>query len=475
MFFYGQHYMGSIESFLAAPLFALFGPSTLLLRVPLLIAYGVFVFLMYRLAAKTLGPWYGVATVGVLALGSDRLVKNELIGAGGYPEVAPMLAALFLIALGIATNTVRRTNLALAAWGLICGVTLWTHWLAAPYVLGAAVVLVVGSWPRLRGARILTLVASTLVGASPLLWHNLTAPGKYNSISVFLALNSAGGDPSLGSRLFGGALVGIPMATGLCEPGYCDPGRLWWAPVFLVLVGVAAIWSGRAFRITTTSDRVRWLTVLMLGISALLTIALYVRSPAAGETPIESARYMHFVLVSTPVWIWALVRLGVGVRNRFARVSAVVVAGAVALTMALATAELAAQAPTYARWAHESDDLVAVLRARGVSHVYGGYWTCHEIVFATAEGIKCATLDDDLGKGLNRYPAYWDEVTSHSSTPVFVTHLESGPISSDHQLDISVQSLLRNSGMPVSVTRVGTYSIYQPSGPVALPSGPSTR
>lgn len=469
VFFYGQHYMGTIQSFLAAPLFALIGPSTLLLRVPPLIAYGLFVFLMYRLTVKTLGPWFGVATVGVLALGSDRLVKNQLIGAGGYAELGPMLAALFLIALGVATNTFKKANLALAAWGLIGGVALWTHWLAAPYVLGAAVVLVVGCRPRLRGVGVLTTVASLMVGASPLLWHNLTAPRDLNSISVFLALNTAGGDPSLGARLFGGALVGIPMATGLCAPGQCDPTRLWWAPVFVVFLGMAAIWSARAFRTTTGPDRVRSLTLFMLAVSALLTIALYVRSPAAGEAPNESARYLHFVLVSTPVWIWALWRVGVGVWGRFGSVSAAVVASAVALTMVLATAELAVRAPTYARWANENRELVALLEARGVSHVYGGYWTCHRIMLETGEGIKCATLGDDLGKGLNRYPAYWDEVRSHSQIPVFITRVEPGVANPESQLDAAVQSLLSDSGKPVSITRAGGYLIYQPSGPVALP------
>ena len=87
---------------------------------------------------------------------------------------------------------------------------------------------------------------------------------------------------------------------------------------------------------------------------------------------------------------------------------------------------------------------------------------------ATAEGITCATLSDDLGKGINRYPAYWDEVRAHSRIPVFVTRVDPGP-SPEPRLDAAVRTLLWSSGVPTSATKVGTYTIYQPSGPVALP------
>ena len=74
-----------------------------------------------------------------------------------------------------------------------------------------------------------------------------------------------------------------------------------------------------------------------------------------------------------------------------------------------------------------------------------------------------------LRRGLNRYPAYWDEVRSHSQNPVFIARVEPGIATPEAQLDAAVQSLLSNSGMPVSVTQAGGYLIYQPSGPVAFP------
>src|SRR5439155_10592594 len=52
IFFYGQHYMGALEAYLAAPLFALFGPSTALLRLQTLAWYGLLLWAVYRLAVR---------------------------------------------------------------------------------------------------------------------------------------------------------------------------------------------------------------------------------------------------------------------------------------------------------------------------------------------------------------------------------------------------------------------------------------
>ncbi len=84
--------MGPIEAYLAAPLFALFGSGTLLLRLPLLLGYAAFLLFMYRLTVRLFTPGLAVLTVGLLALGSDRVIKNEMIAGGGYPEMLPAAA-----------------------------------------------------------------------------------------------------------------------------------------------------------------------------------------------------------------------------------------------------------------------------------------------------------------------------------------------------------------------------------------------
>src|SRR5438552_2821269 len=51
-FFYGQHYMGTLEAYPALPLVALTGPTVVALRLPAIVLYAAFLWLMYRLTTR---------------------------------------------------------------------------------------------------------------------------------------------------------------------------------------------------------------------------------------------------------------------------------------------------------------------------------------------------------------------------------------------------------------------------------------
>src|SRR2546430_10809652 len=101
VWFYGQAYMGTLEAYLAAPFVALFGPHTAVLRLPLLLLYAAFLLLMFRLTRAVFSAGLAWFTVGLLALGADRVVKNQLIAAGGGPEKLPAGALLPLLPLSL--------------------------------------------------------------------------------------------------------------------------------------------------------------------------------------------------------------------------------------------------------------------------------------------------------------------------------------------------------------------------------------
>jgi hypothetical protein len=54
-----------------------------------------------------------------------------------------------------------------------------------------------------------------------------------------------------------------------------------------------------------------------------------------------------------------------------------------------------------------------------VDRVYGEYWTCNLLTFATSERVICAVVNDDLTPGFDRYPAYRRAVDSADS-PAYV-------------------------------------------------------
>jgi hypothetical protein len=111
LFFYGQHYMLGVQSWLAAPFFWLGGPTVAMLRLPLVIVNGVVaVWLLRNIARTTASPWLALAAVLPLAAATPVLSANLLETLGA--SVEPFLYILALWALRDAP----------VAFGLLLGV-----------------------------------------------------------------------------------------------------------------------------------------------------------------------------------------------------------------------------------------------------------------------------------------------------------------------------------------------------------------
>ncbi|MFY1688629.1 hypothetical protein [Plantactinospora sp. WMMB782] len=417
VFFYGQHYMGTIEAYLSAPLVALAGPSVAALRIPTLLLYALFLVLMYLLVRRVFTAGLAVLTVGLLALGSDRVVKNQLIAGGGYPETAPMLAGLLLLTYLIVTRATTRWY-ALTGWGVLFGLVLWNHWLPAPYLLGALLVLGAARVPTRRTAGLVG--AGLLVGVLPLVVGNVRAGWADNSVAVLFRLSGAGSDAGLWDRIVGGTWLGLPLGMGLCRPSACAGWSLWWGPAVLVLLAAALVIAVRQLGTRPGpeggADRARAAIWLVLAGAGLLTVLSYVRSPSAADTPVESSRYLSVLLVSLPVALWPLYRL-VRAGGRRAVPAAVPIA-ALALTMLAATVSLTGAVGGYRADRAEKSAVLAALRERGLSYVHGGYWTCNWISYLSGERVTCGVVDDRLGRGLNRYPGHWRPTAQAVLAPV---------------------------------------------------------
>jgi hypothetical protein len=460
IFFYGQHYMGTVEAYLAAPLVAAFGPTVAALRVPEIVLFGVFLALMYVLTVRIYrAAWFATLVVGVLALGSDRVLKDELIAHGGTAEIKPAAAALFLLALVAPGLTAGRQLLACAGFGVVAGLALWTHWVIVPYVFAAVLMLLLTGRGRITRWSAAATVAGTLVSAAPLIAHNLRAAAGEDSISVFLRLN--GGEPTdLPSRIVGGVFLGVPLATGTCDPGDCGPLQRSFALVYLALVAVSAVLAARQFRRAAGERRAAHVATLLLLFAAVASIVAYTRSPAAGRTPVESARYLCCLLVSTPAALWPLwTGLRAGARAR------IVAASGVAVTVALmagATLTAAVRGVEDARAAARGQAaLLSALAADGVRAVYSEYWTCNRISYLTREETVCATLGPTLRPGLDRWLPYRDRVAA-DPRPAYAF-----PQGSD--VDRAFAAHLASLGIPPEPTAVGGYHVYRPPQAVPLP------
>jgi hypothetical protein len=411
-YFYGQHYMGTIEAVLAAPLVAVLGPSVIALRVVTLLLYAAMLVSVFHLVRRVFSPGLAVFTVGLLALGGDRLVLNQLQAIGGYPESVPMVAGLLLLTYLLVTRRLTRWW-AFAGWGLLFGLIVWNHWSPAPYLLGALVVLLAFRVLTWRTAAV--TVGALLVGALPLLIDNVRAEAADRSINVFLALNAAGPAAPLGVRIRHGGFSGLPGALGLCEVDRCAGWAQVWAPVIVALLIVATVAAIRGLRGSDRPEHAKHAVRLVLAGAALVSLATYLNSPAAGGDPMGTSRYLAMLVLSVPAAIWPVWEIArpasaivVAVRwTTRALIPAVALGTALAVTMAFATASLGRHIPRYQAVAARQSALIAALDGAGVNRIHTDYWTCYWITYTTGERIVCGVLSDDASKGHNRYAPYW--------------------------------------------------------------------
>ncbi|MEU7843517.1 hypothetical protein AB0B39_21475 [Micromonospora sp. NPDC049114] len=426
VWFYGQQYMGPLEAYLAAPVFALFGPSLFGLRLPTLALYALFLLLTWRLTLRLTGDrWFALLVVALLALGADRVVKNQLIAGGGYPEMNAAGAALVLLAVDLAAGRPGWRPVRWAVWGFLAGLLLWVDPLVLPYVVATGAVLVGFRHRELRGRAGALLGAAAVLGAAPLLGHSLLT-GR-NPLHAVLAAGGADATASWADRLHGGLLLGPPLGMGFCGPGSCATWQLWWAYALPVLLVVAAATAWRALRhppgsrgADGSTPRVAAAMRLALVLAAAATLAAYTLSSSSGLTPVESSRYLSTLLISVPalLWpVWTLARRGPG--WPVTRLGAFVVLAATLVTAAYASGQAARTAPATRTAEARHAELVATLRHLGVRHVRADYWTCNRLTFASGEEVVCAVVDDTLRPGFDRYPAYRREV-ERAAAPAWV-------------------------------------------------------
>ncbi|HEX6968766.1 MAG TPA: hypothetical protein VF174_08165 [Micromonosporaceae bacterium] len=472
VYLYGQHYMGTLESYVAAPLMAFVGPTTYALRTGTLLFYGLFLITMYAMTRRVYSPGLALLTVAVLALGSDRVVNDQLV-ADGSAELALFAALLILLAVAVGSAQARRRPILLGLWGAVAGLALWDHLLVIPYLAATVPVLVLalirgqpggGAGPARTGLKdvLVTTVGLTL-GATPMLIYQLDAPAGADPLSVLIQQSSAGPDATWPDRLYGAIFLGVPLATGVCEPGVCQPWQTLWGPIYIGLLLVSGYLSWRTIRDPggwredeDTSEalrihRIRAMAGLALVLGALATIASYAKSPTAGDTPLESARYLSLLPVSAPAVLWPLWQ-AVRMRGNALRLPATVGAAALLVSMSWATVSLVRQVPAQAQQAEQQRELLAALDRLDVRHYYTEYWTCNLLAYASGERAVCFVLGDDLKPGLNRYRPY-EQMVKSAQEIAYVT-----PAGSD--FDRNVRRYLSSAEGTLRMTEAAGYRIY---------------
>ncbi len=363
IFFYGQNYMGTLEAYVAAALFQLFGASVFILRLGPLLLFVLFLTCIYLLTSLLYTKKLALITLALLSLGSTIMLDTELVAIGGYPELlffgtlALLLASWLALSYDQYASPRRRLlrSIAYGCWGLVVALGFWSDFLMLPFILVSGLLLVLFCWRELLKGAVFPLVLGLLIGAFPLIVYNLHAARGENTLNVLSYLHKTGSIEAaqlaardhlpLGPELRGTMLTSLPAATGgmpfcydsllrltgnlrvptlRCALLHADWGliimALAWSLGFIMLWTVAVslvlknLWqlrirpAGQAWSPAERKRVVYQFARLMLLSSSGLILLLFVTSPVSGAFP-GNSRYLAGLLISTPALIaplWGL-------------------------------------------------------------------------------------------------------------------------------------------------------------------------
>lgn len=466
IFYPGQAYLGNLESYLTAVVFAVVGPSRYALKVVPFIFSLVFIALSCKVGKVVFDDERaGLLAALLAALAPIYLAMWSLKARGGYIEVLvySQLAWLWLHRALYPANGTSARVMALGA-GFVAGYAVWMNPVIlvvfAPLALVYGIILLsrllrVATWRA--AATIIGLgMAGAIVSLLPLLLYKFAYGGA--------ALLEATQMPPVGSRADIIANIwqyfwrdGLPTVIGLRQPKggpFAPDWRVIAVPVYaLALLALVP----RARR--SAGDAV--LLLMALVAFPIFAYGSMTRGNFAVIIP-DSGLLTRYLVPLGLLFALAAARLLASVRPMLAAAGcavliAVNLASAAAVDpVALARNEFANQ-PLPASY----DDVIAALREQGVSRVYTNHWIGYMITLESREAIL--TYDyNDTQFDMDRFPDYSRAVQSASNTAlvVFNPHYEPNPI--DEQLQAM--------GVAYDRRELPSFMIYSAMRPAVKPA-----
>jgi hypothetical protein len=445
----GQPYLGALESYLIAPLFVLFGPNAITLKLIPWLLSGAYIATTGWLASRAFGPRVASLSALLAAFAPSYLlvVGTKTWGATAETLVLGNLALIatsYVLDTRIPTETRER---ALTLLGFVGGVACWVSWLFAFYAVPIALVLGWNARPLLR--RVWRNAGTAfLIGSAPFWLYNLN-----HDFATFRYLLRDQGDVQIGEvlnhlnyDLSPRMVSGDPRWKLLSWPA------TWWLQIVYEggLVGLA-IWSWRG---PWASDNrpVR----VMLALFAALLPAIYALSGYGDHALNEhgfdaTGRYVLMIHSVLPIGAAALC-IGLAHSRRWRQIPAAAASTSVIVLNILGALRIEPvqvfTSPYYTRQPPTLAPLIAYLEEEDIHHVWTDVGIAHVLMFETDERILAADWYDIYGaKGLLRFP----EVPEKIAAAERVAYVE---VVLPDQTDTPLEQAFRDTGIAYRVERV---------------------
>jgi 4-amino-4-deoxy-L-arabinose transferase-like glycosyltransferase len=454
IFFYGQSYMGSLDAWLVAALFALLGPSVFLIRIVQVLLFLAHVSLTFVLAEG----WSGsrrVATLAALlmAIPPVLITLYTTVSLGGYGEVLVLGDLVLLLGWKLAEDRTAH----LGWWvglGVITGVGFWILGLIAVYAIPVAVLLL---WRhRMRGWRgYMAGMLGFFLGSGVWWFYNMSQSwsGLRTLFDPVAERSALAPVLPFGMRFLGLLLIGFPGLLGIRLPWLPGGVPVYAIPVVVSVYGVLAWFAIQQARQRRWGGAYRLLWGVVLSLLGLLLLSRF------GSDP--TGRYL--LPLYTPLCIFGAAGLdALGGRWRWASWAGMAVFVVMHLSgtvYAAAGAQgLTAQFDPRLHYGNVYDqELIAFLEEHGGARGYTNYWIAFKLAFLSDERVILdaalpykASLQvvDPIG----RYPGYDNEVARAASV-VYVT-------GNQPELDAVLRERFRESDVAYREHEMGPYRVF---------------
>ncbi len=470
VFYWGQAYMGTLHSYLMAPIFALLGETVVTSRLVPLAVHLAVVATTYVLAWRVGEDRFGAAAAALLvALPPVMVTLYTTVSIGAWVEILLLNNLIWLVGWGVLAGHRQA-----AGWWALAGFLVGVGWWELPIIVtSAAPLAALGAWRfrrRMPWGMVATLAVAFLVGATPWIIGLAAAPADLLADAGGVRLRSAfAGDEAVtgwGGRAVSVLLFNLPALFGL-RPSWSLEWIALPAGLLVIAFYVLVFWQAARRLGAGRETEYRRIAFGSLLSGWVLILTLLAASPFASD---PSGRYI--AVLYPPAAILAGEWLGLARRGevnwlhgagRWAAPAVLVgvlaynLAG-VARSMAWDPPGLTTQFAPIAHIPHDHDEeLIDFLDSLGVDRGYGNFWITFRFAFLTGERIIIAPLlpyKEDMSYDYldDKYPPY-SEMVRRAERVVYVT-------SNHPALDRAIGERFDALGIRYRVQRIGPYTVF---------------
>jgi hypothetical protein len=476
-FFYGQAYMGSLDSYIVAGFFSLLGNTITAIRICQTILFVLFLVAAYYFAYILFKSRKAALTTIIILGGSPvNFLLYTTVTLGGYLEALLIGICILILGYKIEGNEyfgLRNTSpirILIFLLGLFVGIGIWVLGMTLIFSISALIMLGISAYQKkMKLKRIIDalffMVVGCLLGGLPVLVYIYT-----NGVVVFIN-ELMGSAISIGSQAYlnqiGLHLVNFVLFGISAVLGFRPPWNATWLLLPLIPI-ILAIWIILLRKTYVIGQKSRSTLLMRIWLPSIILMVVFVLTPF-GMDP--SGRYFIPINISLAFTVGLWVVFGGFQKNIYNKlILAALLAynlGGIIQSAYQSPDGITTQFAPGTSIDHSYDqELINFLKESSNTRGYSTYWTAYPIVFKSNEDVILVPVlpyHTDLKHTTrdNRYEPF-SKMVNESQNPVYIT-------TNNPNLDRQLVMKLSELGVQWSERIIGDYRVYYQLSRKVLP------